>query len=77
MASQRIFMGQITTGSMGLVGTFNELVSPLSTSAQGLWGCAVLIQGLTPGLKEPVEKKANGPIKNMDCKLLTRILGNY
>lgn len=63
-------MEQMTTGSVGLM-------SPLPTSAGGLWGVAALIQEFIPVLKEPVEKKASGSIKNMDCKLLTRILSNY
>lgn len=57
----------MATGSTGL--------TPAPT-ALGPWGWVALIQE-PPVLREPMERKASDSIKNMDCKLLTRILGNY
>lgn len=50
MVYRRIFMEQITTGS-------TRHVSPLLTSAQGPWGCAAIIQELTPVLKDPWKER--------------------
>lgn len=56
MVYRRIFMEQITTGSSGRA-------SPLLTSVQGLWGCAAIIQELTPVLKEPWKERQMALLK--------------
>jgi hypothetical protein len=57
MASQRIFMGHITTGSTRLVGIFNGLVSPLPTAAEGLGDWAMVIQELKSALSKTCGQK--------------------
>lgn len=57
MASQRSYGTHNLITSTRLVRLFNELVSPPSCSCRGSVGRCSLIQGLKPGLNEPVEKK--------------------